>query len=79
MSIFNFFKNFALAKRIINFIAEVKKHYETSTVDDRVKALISRIIDDIKEFGNLIPELKPEVIFIVDGIKKILGIGDNKK
>lgn len=79
MGIFNFFKNFALAKRIINFIAEVKKHFETSTVDDRVKALIGRIIDDIKEFGTLIPELKPEVIFIIDGIKKILGIKEDKK
>lgn len=76
MGIINFFKNFGLAKRIINFIAEVKKHYETSTVDDKIKALIGRIIEDIKEFGNIIPELKPEIAFIVEGIKKILGKKD---
>lgn len=75
---FNFLKNFSLAKRIINFIAEIKKHFETSTVDDRVKALIVRIIDDIKEFGTLIPELAPEVVFIINGIKKILGVEEKK-
>ena len=74
MGIFNFFKNLGLAKRIINFIGEVKKHYETSTVDDKIKDLIGRQFDIIKEIGNLIPELKPEVAFIVAGIKKILGI-----
>ena len=74
MSIINLFKNFGLAKGIINFIGEIKKHYETSTVDDKVKVLISRIIDDIKEFATLIPELAPEIAFIIAGIKKILGI-----
>lgn len=76
---FNFLKNFGLAKRIINFIGEVKKHFETSTVDDRVKALIGRLIDDIKEFATLRPELAPEVAFIINGIKKILGIEEDKK
>ncbi len=76
MGIINVFKNFGLAKRIIDFIAEIKKHYETSTVDDKIKALIGRIIEDIKEFGNIIPELKPEIAFIVEGIKKILGKKD---
>lgn len=70
---FNWIKNLALANRIIKIIADIKKHYETSTVDDKIKALIGRLIEDIKEIGSLIPELKPEVAFIIDTFKKLFG------
>ena len=70
---FNFLKNLGLAKRFITFITNIKKHYETVTVDDKARALVEQFIKDIKEFGNLTPELKTEAEYLIGEFKKLFG------
>lgn len=69
---FNFLKNLGLAKRFIEFITNIKKHYETVTVDDKARALVEQFIKNIKEFGNLTPELKTEAEWLIAEVKKLL-------
>lgn len=69
---FNFLKNLGLAKRFIAFITNIKKHYETVTVDDKFKVLFENFINNIKEFGNLSPELKSEAEWLISEVKKLL-------
>jgi hypothetical protein len=76
---FNFLKNLGLAKRFITFITNIKKHYETVTVDDKVKVLVENFINNLKEFGNLTPELKVEADYLISEVKKLLECKEEKK
>ena len=67
----NIFKKIGIINRVIKFINNVKKHYETSTVDDKAKKCVENLINSIKEFGNLTPEFKPETEWLIGEIKKI--------
>lgn len=66
---FKFIKNFAFANRLIKFFNNLKKHFENSTVDDKAKEYFENLLNDIKNFGNLTPELKVEAEWLINEIK----------
>ena len=69
----NIFQKIGFANRIIKFVNNIKKHFETCTVDDKFKKCCENFINNIKECGNLSPELKSEAEYLISEIKKLFG------
>ena len=65
----NIFKKIAIFNKVTKIIKEVKKYFETSTVDDELKEIIANLIDNFKRLIAKIPELKEAIEYLIGLIK----------
>lgn len=65
----NIFKKIAIFNKVTKIIKEIKKYFETSTVDDELKQIISDLISNFKKLIAKIPELKEAIEYLIGLIK----------
>lgn len=65
----NIFKKIAIFNKVTKIIKEIKKYFETSTVDDELKQIISDLISNFKKLIAKIPEVKEAVEYLIGLIK----------
>ena len=61
----NIFKKIAIFNKVTKIIKEIKKYFETSTVDDELKQIISDLISNFKKLIAKIPEVKEAVEYLI--------------
>lgn len=65
----NIFQKISIFNKVTKIIKEVKKYFETSTVDDELKQIITNLIDNFKKLIAKIPEIKEAVEYLIGLIK----------
>jgi non-homologous end joining protein Ku len=65
----NIFKKIAIFNKVSKIIKEVKKYFDSTTVDDEIKQIITDLINDFKRLISKIPEIKEAVEYLIDLVK----------
>lgn len=73
----NIFKKIKLANKILNLIKDLKKYFDNNVIADKIKQKIEKIVKDIQDLGELIPDVKKQLYEIASIIKEFFN--DDKK
>lgn len=65
----NIFKKISIFNKVTKIIKEVKKYFDSTTVDDEIKQIITDLINDFKKLIAKIPEIKEAVEYLIDLVK----------
>lgn len=65
----NIFKKISIFNKVTKIIKEVKKYFDSTTVDDELKQIITDLINDFKRLISKIPELKEAIEYLIGLIK----------
>lgn len=62
----NIFKKIAIFNKVTKIIKEVKKYFETTTLDDELKDIIKCIVSDFERLIKKVPETKEAIQYLIE-------------
>lgn len=66
----NIFKKIALINKVLTLINNLKKHFDNNKITDVVKEKAENLVNAIKEFAEVVPAFKNEIMEVSEIIKK---------
>lgn len=65
----NIFKKIAIFNKVSKIIKEIKKYFDSTSIDEETKQIITDLINGFKKLIAKIPEIKEAVEYLISLIK----------